>query len=87
MSDRLGGRERGERRARGGEGREGERREDEGRGGEGRGGEGREGRGREEVGWKKRGGRRGDNVGMDTSMYSRHTRAVNTHTHTVEYDK
>ena len=28
---------------------------------------------REEVGWTKRRGRRGDNVGMDTSMYSRHT--------------
>ena len=57
---------------------------EDGRGGERGRGEGRGGKGREEVGWKKRGERRGDNVGMDTSMYSR---AVNTHTHRVEYDK
>ena len=51
---------------------------------------GERGRGGEEIGRegrKKKGGRRGDNVGTDTSMYSRHTGAVNTHTHTVEYDK
>ena len=56
---------------------------EDGRGGERGRGEGRGGKGREEVGWKKRRGRRGDNVGMDTSMYSRHTRAVNTHTQRV----
>ena len=80
-----GGKGRGDKR-----GREGRREERKGRrGGKGRRermrrAKGRENeRGREEVGWKKKGGRRGDNVGTDTSMYSRHTQAVNTHTHRV----
>ena len=83
MSHRLGGRGGGEegREGRGGKGRGGDSREVEGRA---RGGEGREGRRKEEVGWKKRGGRIGDYVGMVTSMYSRHTRAVNTPTHRVQ---